>query len=256
MKLLAFDTSTERMSIALGIGVGAARSVWRHEAEGGALASAALLPAIRALMAQAGIRFDELDAVVFGRGPGAFTGLRTACAVAQGIAYGVQGSARGRTGLPVLPVDTLLALAEEARLRHAPDAPALDVHTWLDARMGEVYAAAWRYAQGRWTALSPAVLAAPAQLDLPRGALLAGNVLAQPEIAARLADAGDAAGPRVACGPGADALLRLAPALLAEGAAVPAAQALPLYIRDKVAQSTAERAAARAIPSSTPSSTP
>ena len=81
-----------------------------HSGPGGAQASTTLIPAIRALLAQAGLTFARLDAVVFGRGPGSFTGLRTACSVAQGLAFG----ARGGLGVPVLPVDSLLAVAEQA----------------------------------------------------------------------------------------------------------------------------------------------
>ena len=97
--LLAFDTATEQMNIALSVhGV-----VTVHEAAGGALASATLIPAILALLAAAGLTLREVDAIGFGRGPGAFTGLRTACSVAQGLAFGADR--------PVLAIDTLLAYA-------------------------------------------------------------------------------------------------------------------------------------------------
>src|SRR4051794_16897671 len=102
-KILAFDTSTETLSIALTDG----RQTWQHTGAGGAKASAALIPAVLALLAEAGLRLAELDAIAFGAGPGSFTGLRTACSVAQGLAFGAD--------VPVLPVDTLLAVAEEAR---------------------------------------------------------------------------------------------------------------------------------------------
>ena len=96
MNLLAFDTSTDTVSIA----VQAGDAVWQHTGPGGSQASATLIPAIRSLLAQAGMSFSTLDAIVFGRGPGSFTGLRTACAVAQGLAFG----ARGGAGVPVLSV--------------------------------------------------------------------------------------------------------------------------------------------------------
>src|SRR5437762_12159574 len=128
--LLAFDTATQRMSVAL-----AARgSVWVHESDGGAQASAALIPAILALLTQAGVALRDLDAIAFGRGPGAFTGLRTACSVAQGLAYGA--------GKPVLPIDTLLAVAEDARAGRA----AVRVWAVMDARMDEIYAAQYAFA--------------------------------------------------------------------------------------------------------------
>ena len=101
--LLAFDTATERISIA----VAARGRMWTHEGEGGAQSSATFLPAVMALLAEADVPSAALDAIAFGRGPGAFTGLRVACAVAQGLAFGARK--------PVLPIDTLLALAEDAR---------------------------------------------------------------------------------------------------------------------------------------------
>ena len=231
MNLLAFDTSTETLSVAVQHGA----QVLEHSGPGGAQASTTLIPAIRALLAQAGLTFARLDAVVFGRGPGSFTGLRTACSVAQGLAWGA--------GVPVLPVDTLLAVAEAARqsLSTAPDS--LRVLALLDARMGEVYAAgyAWSPADG-WQALADAAVLPPEAVAVPpAGTLLAGNAAA---VYAERLPAALLALPRADVLPTADALLSLAPALLAAGRAVPAEQALPLYIRDKVAQTTAERAAA------------
>ena len=88
MHLLAFDTSTERMSIAVARTQGGQTRLWEATGAGGAQASVALLPTILDLMAQAGLGFAELDAICFGCGPGAFTGLRTACSVAQGLGFG------------------------------------------------------------------------------------------------------------------------------------------------------------------------
>ena len=103
MRVLAFDTSTDTLSVAVQHGA----QVLEHSGPGGAQASTTLIPAIRALLAQAGLTFARLDAVVFGRGPGSFTGLRTACSVAQGLAYGA--------GVPVLPVNCLELEEEEIR---------------------------------------------------------------------------------------------------------------------------------------------
>ena len=226
MKLLAFDTSTEILSIALAAGQD--RAVLEHTGAGGAHASATLIPAIEQLMADAGLSLAGLDAIAFGRGPGSFTGLRTAAAVAQGLGFGA--------GVPVLPIDTLLAVAEEA---HA-QCGATRVVALLDARMEEVYFAAYEREGAQWRTVQPAALGCPQDVSVPPGWTIAGNAHALH--AARLpADA-----PRIATLPTARALLRLAPAFLAESAVHPPAQALPLYIRDKVAQTTAERAADRA----------
>ena len=230
MNLLAFDTSTDTLSIAVQHG----DAVWQHTGPGGAQASATLIPTVRNLMAQAGLSFDTLEAIVFGRGPGSFTGLRTACSVAQGLAFG----ARGGQGVPVLPVDTLLAVAEEARHAHG----CTQVVAVLDARMDEVYHARceWVAAQGRWHTEADFGLGAPESVLAPAGWTVAGN--ARTPYGERLAPMAA----HMAALPTATALLRLAPALLAAGEGVPASDALPRYIRDKVAQTTAERAALRA----------
>ena len=232
MNLLAFDTSTEQMSIAVQRrGVAAP---WQHTAAGGAHSSTHLIPDIQRLMTQAGLRFDQLDAIVFGAGPGSFTGLRTACSVAQGLAFGA--------AVPVLPVNTLLAVAEEARVQTG-DADHWVVTALLDARMDELYAASYRYESGLWRQIKGCSLIKPEALVWDGSRVLAGNVFAA--YAARLPDG---PGLRVSALPTATAMLRLAPALLAAGAAVSAAQALPTYIRDKVAQTTLERAATKSAP--------
>ena len=202
--------------------------VWEHAGPGGAQASATLIPQAMALLGQAGTTLKELDAVAFGAGPGSFTGLRTACAVAQGLAFGA--------GVPVLPVDTLMAVAEDARHAHG----VTQVQVVLDARMDEVYTAAWSHDGTHWQAHGRAALSAPQDVPMQPGWALAGNAFAA--YGERLPPAAA----RVDALPTAAALLRLAPALLAAGHAVPADQALPRYIRDKVAKTTDERAAERA----------
>ena len=236
---LAFDTSTDVLSLAVARGA----QVWTQTLPGGAQASSGLIPAVLALLAEADMPLASLDAIVFGRGPGSFTGLRTACAVAQGLAFGAN--------VPVLPVDTLLAVAEEARWTQAhagaitPDA-ALTVLALLDARMDEVYSAAYRWepvpgaTHGRWQEAGPLQVGAPEKLHMPcdQVVLQAGNAFATygdrlPHVAPD--------GLRCEALPTATSLLRLAPALWAQGLAVSAEQAMPLYIRDKVANTTAER---------------
>ena len=237
MNLLAFDTGTEQLSVALRSGPLPDGRLWQAEEPGGAQASARLIPLIQSLMDQAGLRFSGLQAIVFGRGPGSFTGLRTACSVAQGLAWGAD--------VPVLPVDSLLALAEEARHRHAPAAARWRVLAVLDARMGELYAGRYQWRDGSWSTEVPPGLCTPQQaatlLDGP--VRLAGNAFATEEPWWP-----GAAEPPLAALPTAAALLRLAPALLAEGAAVPPEQAMPLYLRDQVALTTAQREALRPAP--------
>ena len=229
--LLAFDTSTEQLSVAVQRAADGRRLT--HQGAGGAQASATLIPTVQRLLAEAGLALGDLHAIVFGRGPGSFTGLRTACSVAQGLAWGA--------GVPVLPVDTLQVVAEAAR----QSAGATRVLALLDARMGEIYHAEYTWAaDAGWQTLAGPAVSPPERLPLPgAGAVLAGNAFAP--YGERLPAALRAL-PRVAALPTAEALLALAPAGLTAGRAVPADQALPLYIRDKVAQTTAERAAARA----------
>ena len=232
---LAFDTATELMSVALAH----EGRVHVHEAPGGALASAALIPAVLGLLARAGLTLQQLDAIAFGRGPGAFTGLRTACSVAQGLAFGA--------GKPVLPIDTLLAVAEDARVQVGEALPGLRVWAAMDARMNEVYAAQYGFDGALWRVLDAPMLVTPQALhdrwqqEAPQ--CVAGNALAAfaPLLATDTALRAPAAAPR------ATALLTLAQAMWHAGGAVDAALALPLYVRDKVAQTTQERDAARAL---------
>jgi tRNA threonylcarbamoyladenosine biosynthesis protein TsaB len=241
--LLVFDTSGERLSAGLVTETGR----WVHDAAGGAQASSALLPALHHLLASAGIGMRDLDAIGFGQGPGAFTGLRTACAVAQGLAAAI--------GRPLLPIDTLEAVAVDAWLRCA-DRPDRPVHVWAvqDARMDEVYAAAYRIdpdgssrtLQGAalWTpeALRDAWAGPSAQVDGPT--LVAGSAVAA--FGERLHH--PSARHEARAWPSGEALIALARRGHAEGAGVAPADARPVYVRDRVALTTAERAeqAARA----------
>ena len=229
---LAFDTSTDVMSIALTDGA----RMWQHTGPGGAKASATLIPAILALLSQAGLTLGDLEAIAFGRGPGSFTGLRTACAVAQGLAFGARGS-NGSMGIPVLPIDTLMALAEEARLqKESPHITAV-----LDARMDEMYVQRYACDQGILRSLGDCELMRPEDLAIDGATLYAGNVF---EVyRGRLPEGLNS----LHCLPTAIAMLRLAPRLAASEHGVPAALALPLYVRDKVAMTTTEREQAKAL---------
>jgi len=224
--LLAFDTSTDAMSLAL---VAPGRQV-AHDRAGGAQASAALIPELMAVLVAHGLALADVDAIAFGCGPGAFTGLRTACSVAQGLAFGANK--------PVIPVDSLLLVADDARAQTG----AAEVCVAMDARMNEIYAGGYRWSDGHWAVTSaPALLRIDdfnAQWQARPSAVVAGSAL-------------DAFGDRLAIAPSvrrvaqprsrAEALARVAAQLWSRGVQVDAAHALPVYLRDKVAQTTAER---------------
>ena len=223
--LIAFDTSTERMAVAA---CGPAGEVaWTGA--GGAAASATLLREVHAVLAQAGLALAEVEAVAFGAGPGAFTGLRTSCAVAQGLAFGL--------ARPVLAVDSLAVVAEDAPWREGT------VWVAMDARMDEVYAAAYRrQADAGWAIVRPPALftleALAARWTAEPPQRVAGNALAA--FGARLPDGGAQRHDAIVDRPA--ALLRLARAAWLRGEAVDPALALPVYLRDKVALTSAERA--------------
>jgi tRNA threonylcarbamoyladenosine biosynthesis protein TsaB len=257
-RLLAMETSTDTLSLALGSATASA-PVWAFDGPGGQQASATLLPAVRQGLTQLDWPLSSLDAIVVGRGPGSFTGLRTACSVAQGLAYG-SPSAQHPVGLPVLPVDTLLAVAEEARAQRAAQGHAVRwVATVLDARMDELYVALYEHHGGAWHERSPARLCAPQDvaawalthvvLDSDAWAqgqwLWAGNVWSDDSpYATRLRAL---MGVRCTALPTAAALLRVAAAPLALGQALRPHDVLPLYVRDKVALTTAEREAGQRL---------
>ncbi len=258
--LLAFDTSTELLAVGLGAGP---TDEFLHLAPGGAAASAALLPAVHTLLAQAGCVMADVQAIAFGNGPGAFTGLRTACAVAQGLGWGL--------GVPLLPICSLLLVAEDCRwqLQEAGQASdqqkshqdrALDVAVVMDARMGEVYAAVYRWhaaTTGQPARWQPRM--APALLGLPALAQAWAGLAAEVEAGVPMAMAGSALlafGERLPAWPGpatawprehnrAAALLRLGAQAHAAGAGLAAEQALPHYLRNNVALTTAQRLAAK-----------
>ena len=184
------------------------------------------LAAVRALLAEAGLGVGALDAVAFGAGPGAFTGLRLACGLAQGLALGA--------GLGVIPVCSLAALAAQSPLPQALAA--------TDARMGEIYHARYRIENGVAVELSVPVCCAPDALPPPESECF-GLGVAFAVYAEKLAPVRAAlAGCDPSAVPTADAVSRLAAARGTAGI-VPAEQALPLYVRNKVAFTKEERLA-------------
>lgn len=237
-RLLAIDAATDTVHLGLLCGSG----VYTRSLPGGAQASAQLLPTIRSLLHEAGLTPPQLQAVAFGRGPGAFTGLRTACSVAQGLAVGI--------GCPVLAIDTLAAVAQSAARRALRELPGTRVCSATDARMGEVYAACWeRDAQGSWNVLEPPTLLKPSALRFlfdRHGGLAAGNAWILPAVREN-GPTGTACDPEAA--PDGEALATLALTEWEAARTLDPALALPLYVRDKVAQTSAEREAARAAAS-------
>jgi tRNA threonylcarbamoyladenosine biosynthesis protein TsaB len=275
--LLALDTATDRIHAALIVG----DTTLTLDLPGGALASSTLLPALAGLLQQAGRVWADLDAIAFGCGPGAFTGLRTACSITQGLALGL--------GCPVIAIDTLMAVAEDARLA-APAAWQPGDTMWVlqDARMDELYVSAFAWQDEGWQPLQPPrlwALSEPAHrwasvdapdaphalgvTAVPRWAgnaaraypgplaavLRAEQIVGEQSVAepsSRLPDTtvSDATSPQAnaprSAAPRGAALASLARAAWARGDTLDAALALPRYVRDKVAQTTAERAAVQA----------
>jgi tRNA threonylcarbamoyladenosine biosynthesis protein TsaB len=199
--------------------------------------SEVLLPWANELLAQAGISLKQLDGIAFGAGPGGFTGLRLACGVTQGLAWGL--------GIPVVPVSTLTALALAAVEANAEASGEPLVWAVLDARMNEVYSATYRVMGGVVNEVSAPVCAAPAAIAvLPTPTLdgligIGDGFAAYPEL--------QQLDPNIRYipdqWPTAAVVARLGARALANGEGVPAQAAQPIYVRDKVAMTTAERLA-------------
>ena len=241
-KWLAIETSTDMLSLAIASTQGDVSEMWTHTSQGGAKSSQLVLPEIVRLMEEAQIGFTDLTAVVFGKGPGSFTGLRTACSVAQGLAFGA--------GVPVLPIDTLLAVAEDARYQNVqqkqqPIKLPKEIQRFfvaMDARMDQVYTAAYEW-QSEWQCIQAASVNSPEEICLPtEWKDLAFTTVGNAWDAFATRWPAEFSGKHMHAMPTAQALLRLSPIAFEQGLAVPPEEALPLYIRDKVAQTTQERA--------------
>ena len=223
MKLLALDTATEACSAALLIdGEIGERFVVAPRGH-----AHLLLPMLDELLAAAGLKPAQLDAIAFGRGPGSFTGVRIAASVAQGIAFAAD--------LPVLPVSTLAALARDALQRTT----VTQVLAAIDARMGEIYWAAFaRDAHGEPQALTDEQVAPATAVCVPAGTewFGIGSGWAVYETALRAHFGDTLSGIDAAALPRAAQIAQLAAVDFAAGGAVPAELALPVYLRNQVTQ--------------------
>ena len=224
MNLLAVETSTELCSVALLRGA----ELFVDEALAENRHSELLVPMLRRVLERARLEAAQLDGFAFGQGPGSFTGIRIACGIVQGLAFGA--------GRPVVPVPSLLALAEQSNEAHVVAA--------LDARMGEAYVAAYTRSGDDWDeVVAPRLVEAGSAPPLPgrRWAATGSGFDRHAWLREAYRESiemryeGDL--------PRAGSIARIAARRFARGAAVAAEQAAPLYLRDKVALTTAERQA-------------
>jgi tRNA threonylcarbamoyladenosine biosynthesis protein TsaB len=228
--ILAIETTTELASCALLRGE---QALFR-QSSGVQTHSHAILPMVQSLLAEAGLSLRQCDAIAFGAGPGSFTGVRTACGVAQGLAFGA--------GLPVVPVVTLAAMAHAARVGHG----AAEVLAVLDARMGEVYWAQYRFEDG---AEDGGQIVVPPTLSRPEAVrpqapgakmLCCGNGLTA--YAGAFGDLRAAYAWIPELMPHALQIGALGQQAFAAGLTLDAEAAQPIYLRNKIAFTSAERA--------------
>lgn len=223
MRILALDTSTEYLSIALRLD----GDTLSRDLRAGQQHSELMLPLVQELLAEAGASLRALDCIAFGQGPGTFTGLRIGCGAAQGLAFGAD--------LPVAPVSTLLALAEGSRETR--------VVACLDARMGEVYHGAYMRGAAGWETISAPCLCAPQHAPAVDGGQWSGvgsgfNAYHE-ALSARYAGRFHRVDGTLF--PHAADVAALAEDMVKAGLTVAPEEAAPLYIRDKVALKTSER---------------
>ena len=223
--ILAIDTATELCSVAVLHGD---RTIAQTE-NVGQKHSDRVLPLVDAMLGQAGLHLNEIDAFAFGAGPGSFTGLRIACGVIQGLAY---ASSR-----PVVAVGSLRALAARAFAEHSRAGIALAA---IDARMQEAYCAVYRNDDEVSEVRAPALEAPGA---LPEIAREAGVALVAGDALSTFAEVwvGLAVERAPVCRGSAAEIARLARIDLLRGRAVRAADAMPAYVRDRVALTIDER---------------
>jgi tRNA threonylcarbamoyladenosine biosynthesis protein TsaB len=224
MRVLALETSTEYCSVAL-----CQDGVVMERCElAGQKHSEMLITMLETLLKDAGLGIKDIDGIAFGKGPGSFTGVRIACGAAQGLALGAN--------IPVSGICTLEALAESSGRSR--------VIAVLDARMGEVYHAVYEKHEDTWVTVSEPCLCKPEDAPLVQGkdwyGAGSGFAMHRKTLGARYD--GQLLGMEGNRVPQAAAIATLGAAQFALGRGLDAAEALPLYLRDKVALKTSERA--------------
>jgi tRNA threonylcarbamoyladenosine biosynthesis protein TsaB len=226
MQILAIDTSTEFLSLALWLdGIVLSRDILAGQTH-----SQQILPTLRALLDEANIELKALDGIAFGAGPGSFTGLRIACGVAQGLAFGAN--------LPVVGVSTLQALAQQSG--------AEKVVACLDARMGEIYHAAYEKQNGEWLEVSAPALFKPKDVPKVIGVDWVGvgtGWLVYPDVLQTVygEQLREMPAPDHHSHPTATSVAEISLPTFEAGLARPAHEAAPIYIRNKVALKMSER---------------
>ncbi len=222
MKILALDTATESCSAALyqdgGIISRYQLAPRKH--------SQLILKMIDELMQEAGVKLSNLDAIAFGRGPGAFMGVRIAAGVVQGLAFAQD--------LPVIPVSNLLAIAAEARYQTGAE----NILCAIDARMSEVYWAAYQFNKtGSWENIVDECVCSPQRVIYPNKGIWLGAGTGWGSYADRLSMAAiNLKTILPACLPSATAIVHLAVKDYQQGRTVVAAEAQPVYLRNNVAK--------------------
>lgn len=223
MNIVAFDTSTEYCSLALWLN----GDLISREVLAGQRHSELLLPMLQTMLAEAGVTLSQIDGIAFGAGPGSFTGLRIACGVAQGLAFAQD--------MPVIGISTLEALAQQVNAPYVLAA--------LDARMSELYFAAYEKTATGWYPVHAPLLCRPETAPEVTGSgwigCGSGFDLYQPVLSERYND--NLQQVISGCYPHAREIVQLAVVKFANGDGGSAEEALPVYIRNKVALTESER---------------
>ena len=227
MKILALDTATDACSAALFVDGDIRERFEIAPREHTKL----ILPMIDQLMAEAGLQPKQLDAVALSRGPGSFTGVRIATGVAHGIAFGAD--------IPVVLVSTLASIAQEFFNRYSEEV----AFTAMDARMDEIFWGVYRRnALGLAESMGDEAVTPAANVDFPEtpGAGVGSGWKVYREVLSNrlsgwVSNSVSDIWPRAAC------VAQLGAYDFANGRAVPVEQAMPVYLRDKVAKKQSER---------------